>query len=94
MKPFVIIISNVITYNEQFIVKFLNLFIVAWMLVLLFVMIKEINNYSVLQTIKIILLTLFTLLIMALVVFIIYILFTQVINFVVTLIREVVYRFE
>lgn len=94
LKPFVIIISNVITYNEQFIVKFLNLFIVAWMLVLLFVMIKEINNYSVLQTIKIILLTLFTLLIMALVVFIIYMLFTQVINFVVTLIREVVYRFE
>lgn len=93
LKPFVIILSNLITYNETFLVQFANVFIFAWIGILLFLAVKEINNYSVMETIKIILLTLFTVLIMALIVFIVYVLFSQVIDFIVTVFREVVYRF-
>lgn len=94
LEPFLIIVSNLITYNETFVVQFGNLFIIAWISVLVFVAVKEVNNYSIRDTIKVILLTLFTLLIMALLIFIIYILLTQVISFIVTLGREAVYRFE
>lgn len=93
LKPFVIILSNLITYNETFLVQFANVFIFAWIGILLFLAVKEINNYSVMETIKIILLTMFTVLIMALIVFIVYVLFSQVIDFIVTVFREVVYRF-
>ncbi len=94
LEPFIILVSNVITYNETFIVDFANIFVVAWICVLVVVAVKEINNYSIRETVKVILLTLFTLLIMALIVFIVYMLFTQVINFIVTLVREAVYRFD
>lgn len=94
LEPFIILISNVVTYNETFLVKFPNVFVSTWVCILIFVAIKEVNNYSIRNTIKVIFLTLFTLLIMALLIFIIYMLFTQVINFVITLMREAVYRFE
>lgn len=94
LMPFMIILSNLITYNEYFIIQFAMLCIYVWVAVLLFLAIKEVNNYSVKETVVVILLTAFTLLIAALILFIVYVLCSQVIDFVTTLAREVVNRFE
>ena len=80
IKPFVIIISNMLTQNEVFVLQFANLFIEVWIVILLFLSIKEVNNYSVKETVKVILLTAFTILIAALLVFIIYVLMSQAID--------------
>ena len=50
LMPFMILVSNLITYNEYFIVQFGMLCIYAWVVVLLFLSIKEVNNYSVKET--------------------------------------------
>ncbi len=93
LMPFVIIVSNLITYNEYFIVQFGTMCIYAWVVILLFLAIKEVNNYSVKETVAVIFLTAFTLLIAALIIFIVYMLCSQVIDFVSTVAREVVNRF-
>lgn len=92
IKPFLIIISNVITYNEIFINNFGNLCMYTWVVILLFLTIKEINNYTVKETIKIILLTAFTALIAVLILFIVYVLLSQVFDFIQAIYGEVVYR--
>ena len=53
---------------------------------------KEINNYSVKETVKIICLTAFTILIAVLLAFIIYVLWAQVFDFVQSIAGEVVYK--
>ncbi len=92
-EPFVILLSNVITYNEVFLIDFAQIFIYSWCVVLLFMTIKEVNNYTVAETFKIIFLTAFTVLIVALLAFIIYVLFKQIIDFVSAIAGEVVYRY-
>ena len=64
----------------------------VWIAVLLFISVQEINNYTVAETIKIILLTVFTILILALLIFIIYVLWSQVFDFLQSIFGEVVYR--
>lgn len=91
-KPISIIVSNMITYNEMFLVTFIEYFMITWILILLFLSIKEINDYSIKGTIKIIVLTVFTVLIACLLLFIIYVLFSQVIEFIVQIFGEVAYR--
>ncbi len=91
-EPFCILLSNVITYNEVFLIDFAQIFIYSWCVVLLFLTIKEVNNYTVAETLKIIFLTAFTVLILTLLVFIIYVLFKQIIDFVSEVAGEVVYR--
>ena len=71
---------------------FANYFMIAWVAVLLFIAIMEINNYTVKETIKIICLTLFTILIVCLLVFIFYVLWSQVFDFIQSIVGEVVYR--
>lgn len=92
IKPFVVILSNVPTYNEVFLISFANLIVVVWMVVLILISVKEMNNFSVKETAKALALTAFTVLILTLLVCIIYVLFSQVIDFVVSVLREVVYR--
>lgn len=92
IKPFVILLSNVLTYNEVFLIYFANIIVWTWVIVLVLLTIKEINNFTVGETVKAIALTAFTVLIMALLISIIYVLLKQVIDFVITVIREVVYR--
>lgn len=94
LMPFIIIVSNLITYNEYFIIQFATLCIYAWVIILVFLAIKEVNNYSVKETFVSIVLTLFTLLIAVLIIFIVYVLCSQAVDFVTTLSREVVNRFE
>ncbi len=92
--PFIFMLSHVITDNERFFVDFGRLFMLAWIGVLVFIAVKEINDYSVGETVKIILLTLFTILIVCLLAFIIYVLWSQVIDFAQQIPREVVYKIE
>lgn len=94
IKPIVVILTNIITYNEVFIVQFANFVMLTWIAILLFLAIKEINNYSMGETFKVILLTLFCALIAVLLLFILYVLISQVVDFVQAIYGEVVYRFE
>lgn len=91
-QPVCILLSNVITYNEEFLIQFGQIFIGAWVVLLLFMTIKEVNNYTVKETFRIIFLTLFTVLILALLAFIIFVLCRQVIDFITAVAGEVVYR--
>ena len=92
LKPFVLLISNVITLNEQFLITFTNFIIYTWVLILLFIMIKELNDYNIGETVKTIFLVLFTLFIAVAILFIIYILIRQVVSFLVSIIGEAVYQ--
>ncbi len=94
IKPFVIFFSNILTYNEIYLLNFANFFIYSWVAILIFIMIKEINDYTVKETIKIILLTLFTMLIGVLSIFIVYVLITQMLSFFISIFNEGVYRLE
>ncbi|MCM1103954.1 MAG: hypothetical protein NC409_07585 [Clostridium sp.] len=90
--PFIFLLSHVVTYNEVFFIDFANLFMLVWIAVLIFIAIKEINNYKVKETFKIIGLTIFTILIACLLAFIIYVLWSQVFDFLQSVFGEVVYR--
>ncbi len=91
--PVIFVMSHVVTYNEVFFIDFANLFMLVWIAVLIFISIKEINNYKVKETVKIIGLTIFTILIACLLAFIIYVLWSQVFDFIQSVFGEVVYRF-
>ena len=92
--PFIFLLSHAVTDNERFFVDFGRLFMSAWIAVLIFIAVKEINDYTVKETVKIILLTIFTILIVCLLAFIIYVLWSQVIDFLQQIPREVVYKIE
>lgn len=91
-KPCMWVVSQFITFNEYFVIEFANVFMFAWIVILLFITIMEVNNYSFKQTVKIIILTAFAAFIFIVVIFIMYVLVSQMINFVVSLYGEVVYR--
>lgn len=90
--PFIFILSHVVTYNEVFFVDFATLFMFVWIGLLFVISIREINDYTVKDTVKIIGLTAFTILIAVLLAFIIYVLWSQVFDFVQSIIGEVVYK--
>ena len=92
LQPIVFVLSHVLTYNEYFLIDFVNIVIYVWIVVLLILSVKEINNYSMKETAKVIFLTFFTALIGALLIFIIYVLWMQVFDFISAIKGEVVYR--
>ncbi|MBN2222118.1 MAG: DUF1282 family protein, partial [Vallitaleaceae bacterium] len=92
IKPILILLSHTLTYNEVFILNFGNFAIQVWTATMMVLMIKYINDYTFKETFKIILYTLFTVLIAVLVLFIVYVLFSQVVDFVQSIIGEAVYR--
>nr|WP_297703141.1 hypothetical protein [uncultured Butyrivibrio sp.] len=92
LMPFIFVLSHVVTYNEEFFVSFGRFCMVVWIAVLVVISIREINNYTVSETAKIIFLTVFTILIVCLIAFILYVLWAQVFDFVQSVAREVVYK--
>lgn len=90
--PFLIIISNFITYNEAFIYHFGVFVMLAWSGVMLFANVKETHNYTVKQTIINILLTILMMIIIILVAIMVYIMVIQVVEFVVDIVKEVMLR--
>ncbi len=92
IQPMLYLVGMVVTFNESFIIEFGNVIMFAWIAVLIFLSIKEINNYSVKETFKVIGITLFAAVVFVALAFIMYILAAQVINFVKSIYGEVVYR--
>jgi hypothetical protein len=93
LQPIVFVLSHVLTYNEYFLIQFVNILMYVWIVILIVLAIKEINNYSMKETAKVIFLTFFTALIGALLIFIIYVLWMQVFDFISAISGEAVYRF-
>jgi len=92
IKPLVIVLGNVLTLNEAFFITFFNFIAYAWTAILIFMAIKNLNDYSFSKAFKIVFITIFVALILALLIFIIYVLVMQVTDFGVSLVREVVFR--
>jgi len=90
--PFYIILSNILTLNELVILEIFGSTMIIYTLVLIFLSIKEIHNYEIMQTFKNILMTLFTMFIIALIAFIIYVFGSQLIGFLESFIKEVLFR--
>ncbi|MGG4489481.1 SMP-30/gluconolactonase/LRE family protein [Metabacillus idriensis] len=86
------LITNILTLNESFIYEFSIQIIYAWCVIILFIMIKEIHNYTFSETVRNIFMTLFGMVIMLLVIFIIFVLFDQVYDFIYSIIQEVILR--
>lgn len=83
------LLSNLLTLNEVFLYTFSNQIIVFWCGLMLVIMVREIHNYSVSETVRNILTTLFTMAIFLLIGYILYVLFNQLYEFVQAIIQEV-----
>ncbi len=94
LTPFIVLLTHVLTLNESFIVTLGWIFILAWSVVLLFLSVKEIQQFTVGETIKNIVLTIFYMILVVVAVAIIYLLWNQAISFFKELFGEVGYRVQ
>ncbi|MBP3305532.1 MAG: hypothetical protein J6L24_06135 [Oscillospiraceae bacterium] len=94
LKPIAIVLTHVLSLQEQFILHFLNFVIYAGSAVLIVVMIRELNDYTYKKTFRNIFLTVFAVVIAVAVLFVLYILSQQFFDFILSLWREVIYRAE
>ena len=85
-------LSYCLTYNEQFIMSIANTVTYAYCIILLFVSIGNIHNYSFKETIKNIVLTIIGMLIVAFTLLLVYMFMSQLIDFIISLIKEVFTR--
>jgi hypothetical protein len=90
--PAMTIMSHFLTYNEAFIYTFYHQVVFYYTIFLFVYTLKEVHNYTLLETIKSILLILFGMLILVLMGLLIYAFIGQVWDFVVSIIKEVIYR--
>ena len=88
----IVVSSYGFTLFEQFIYQFLWFIAYFWTGILVVIMIKEIHGYGIKDLMKNILLTLVTVGLLILILFISFLLFNQVIDYVLSLIREVIIR--
>lgn len=86
------LISNGLTYNEVFIYEFSQQMVWLWTGIMIFLMVKEVHNYTISETVRNLLLTIFTMLLIVLVGYILYILLNQLYDFVSAIIQEVSLR--
>ena len=82
------LLSNVMTVNETFVYTFTQQIIWFWTGLMLVIMVKEIHNYSVGETVRNLLLTLFTAGLFVLTGYILYVLFNQLYEFVSAVVQE------
>lgn len=94
LRPFVIVLSHVLTVDEIFILNFLNVIMIVCSIALLVVMIYELNNYKASETIKCIFWTLFAFFVAIVVLFILYVMCKQTVEFISQIWSEVIYRVE
>ncbi len=83
------LLSNVLTLNEVFLYTFSTQLMWAWVALMLFIMVKEVHNYSFSETVRNILTTLFTMAMFLLTGYILYVLFNQLFEFVRAIVQEV-----
>ena len=94
ITPIIVILSNFLTFTERFLIDFPRLLATVWTGILLVKMIKEVNDYSLRETVKIILYTVFMVLMAGIVIFILYVLLSQMLDFIFSLYGEAVRRVE
>jgi DNA-binding beta-propeller fold protein YncE len=87
--PAVIAVSNVLTLNEVFLVSFSQQVILVWTGLMLFIMVREIHNYTISETTSNVLKTLFTMAMLALSAYILSLLFGQLFDFVSAVWQEI-----
>ncbi len=90
--PFITLISNVLTANESFIIYFSTIVIWAWSFILLYFMIKDMQNYEAGETVKNILITIFAMILFVAVGYLLYVLSMHIVSFVQEVFREVLGR--
>lgn len=86
------IVSNVLTFNEAYLVDIINIAIWAWSIFNVILVFKSVHNYSLGELILNILLTVVAVVILVFLFLMVYILFMQFYEFVVGLIKEAVLR--
>ena len=91
--PIRLILSNVVTFNEEFFLTLLDVVAYGFTGVLIVLAIMYLNDYSFKKTLAIIVITLFTVLVTVALLFVVYVLIGQLIDFVSSIYGEVVYRF-
>lgn len=84
----VALFSNLLTLNEIFLHAFTLNLMWVWVGIMLFIMVKEIHNYSFSETVRNVLLTLFTMALFVLTGYILYVLFNQLFEFVLAILQE------
>ena len=83
------LISRVLSFNEIFIYSFSMNLVWVWVGIMLFIMVKEIHNYSFSETVRNILITIFTMALFVLTGYILYVLFNQLFDFISAILQEV-----
>ena len=91
--PIRLILSNVVTFNEEFFLTLLDVVAYGFTGILIVLAIMYLNDYSFKKTIAIIIITLFTVLVTVALLFVVYVLISQLIDFISSIYGEVVYRF-
>lgn len=81
--------SNLLSLNEIFLYTFSTQLMLFWTGLMFFIMVKEVHNYSLSETIRNILITLFTMGIFLLTGYILYVLFNQLYEFIRAIVQEV-----
>jgi hypothetical protein len=92
LLPVIAIVSQVLTYNESFIVSFMHTIAIMLTVIYFFFMVKETHFYNVKETFKSIFISAFTMVMMLLGVFILYILLNELVILIKDIIMEVFYR--
>ena len=90
--PVINLLSLVLTLNEAFVIEFGTVLIWAWVILLLFLSIKEIHNYSPRRTLGAIAVTLFFIIIVIVAAAIVYMLCHEAVELAVTVVKEALYR--
>ena len=91
--PIRLVLSRVVTFNEQFFLTLLDVVAYGFTGILIVLAIMYLNDYTFKKTIAIIVITLFTVLVTVALLFVVYVLIGQLIDFVSSIYGEVVYRF-
>lgn len=94
VKPIVLALSFVLTYNEAFIISLMNLAIVALCLMLIVMMVKSLQNYTFSETFAALLLTLFTMLMLVIALVIAAALVAQLWEFIAAVWKEASFYYE
>ncbi|MBN2604330.1 MAG: hypothetical protein JXR62_00745 [Bacilli bacterium] len=90
--PALILLSNVLTYQEAVFYSVPMTFTMIWVAIYFFFMIKEIHNYEVGETMGIIFKSMFTMLIMGIFIFVVYSLNSQIFTVSTEIAREMIER--
>ena len=91
--PIKLVLSNVLTYNEEFFITMIDFVSIGWTALLIVLMLMYQNDYTLKQTFKTIFLTLFCVLVVVALVVVLYMLISQLVDFITSIYGEVVYRF-